>query len=95
MPNYELVYIVNPKVTEDELPNILEKVGDILKKSGGNIIETNQWGKRKLAYPIKKYNEGNYILTKFEMGSATVKSIESSLKLADDILRYLVIRENA
>jgi small subunit ribosomal protein S6 len=95
LPNYELVYIVNPSITEEELPNVLDKVGDILKKSGGSITETNQWGKRRLAYPIKKYYEGNYVLTKFESGATTVRNIESGLKLSDEILRYLIVKESA
>jgi len=93
--NYELVYIVSPGVTEEELPTVLDKVSDILKKSGGNITETNQWGRRKLAYPIKKFNEGNYILTKFESETTSVKNIESGLKLSDEILRYLIVKESA
>lgn len=95
MSNYELVYIVSPSVTEEELPNILDKVGDILKKAGGNITETNQWGKRKLAYPIQKFNEGSYILTKFESETTSVKNIGSGLKLSDEILRYLIVKESA
>ena len=93
--NYELVYIVSPSVTEEDLPTVLDKVSDILKKSGGNITETNKWGRRKLAYPIKKFNEGNYILTKFESETTSVKNIESGLKLSDEILRYLIVKESA
>ena len=95
MSNYELVCIVSPDLTEEELPNFLEKVGDILKRSGGNITETNQWGRRKLAYPIKKFSEGNYILTKFEAEPTSVKNIESGLKMSEEILRYLVVKESA
>jgi small subunit ribosomal protein S6 len=95
LPKYELVYIVNPGVMEEELPNVLDKVDDIVKKSGGNIAETNQWGRRKLAYPIKRFNEGNYILTKFESEPTSVRNIESGLKLSDEILRYLIVKESA
>lgn len=95
MPSYELVCIVSPSITEEEIPNVLDKIGNILKKSGGNITETNQWGRRKLAYPIKKFNEGNYILTKFKAEAASVRNIESGLKMSEEILRCLVVKESA
>jgi small subunit ribosomal protein S6 len=95
LPNYELVYIVSPSITEEELPNVQDKIGDILKKSGGNITETNKWGRRKLAYPIKRFNEGTYILTKFASEAASIRNFESGLKLSDEILRYLIVKESA
>lgn len=92
MPNYELIYIVNPSINEEELPNVLTKVSDMVKKVGGNITETTQWGKKRLAYPIKRFTEGNYILAKFDTEPSAIRKIETSLKLYDEIIRHLVIK---
>jgi len=89
VPNYELVYIVNPNISEELLPEAITRVGDIVKKAGGNVTDVTQWGRKKLAYPIKKFSEGNYILAKVETDSPSVK------KINDDVLRHLVIRLNA
>ena len=62
MPSYELVYIVNPNINEETLPEAINKVTEIVKKAGGNVTDVAQWGRKRLAYPIKRFSEGNYIL---------------------------------
>ena len=54
MPSYELVYIVSPEINEDELPKVVEKVSDMTGKIGGSVTEVVQWGRKKLAYPIRQ-----------------------------------------
>jgi small subunit ribosomal protein S6 len=93
--NYELVYIVNPVVTEEELPNVLGKVSDFVTRSGGTVNEVAQWGRKKLTYPIKKCIEGNYVLAKIELKPAAIKELEASLKLSTEVIRHLLIRANA
>ena len=95
MPNYELVYIVSPNINEDALPEVIGKVADLVKKTGGNVTEVNQWGRKKLTYPIKKFYEGNYIFAKLDIESTVVKKIDASLKMNEDILRYLITKESA
>jgi small subunit ribosomal protein S6 len=95
VPSYELVFILNSALTEDDFTRTLGKVNDLITKLGGTVTETTQWGKRKLAYPIKKQTEGNYVLEKVQIKQTALKELDSSLKLAEDVLRYLVIRENS
>ena len=95
MANYELVYIINPVVTEEGLPNVLGKVNDFVTRSGGTVNEVAQWGRKKLAYPIKKCIEGNYVLAKIELKPAAIKELEASLKLSTEVIRHLLIRANA
>ena len=93
MLNYELIYIVSSGIKEDELPKVISKIGDLISKVGGNVVEVVQWGRKKLAYPIKKSMEGNYILAKIEMVPIRLKEFDANIKLYDEILRYLVIKK--
>lgn len=95
MSSYELIYIVSPEISDDDLPNVLTKMSDIVAKIGGNIVNVNQWGRKKLAYPIKKFGEGNYVLTQIEMKSSAARELESNLKLSNEVLRHLLIKANA
>ncbi len=95
MPSYELVFILNAKLTEDDFSRVLGKVNDLITKLGGTVTETNQWGKRRLAYPIKKQAEGNYVLEKVQIKQTALKELDANLKLSEDVLRYLFIRENS
>ena len=95
MPGYELVFILNANLSEDDSTCVLGKVNDQITKLGGTVTETNQWGKRRLAYPIKKQAEGNYVLEKVQINQTALKELDASLKLSEDVLRYLFVRENS
>lgn len=95
MPSYELVFILNAELTEDDSARLLDKINDQITKLGGMVSETNTWGKRKLAYPIKRQTEGNYVLKKVQMKPSALKELDTSLKLTENILRYLAVRENS
>jgi len=93
--SYELVYIVNPKVSDEDLPSVLNRVSEFVVKIGGSVIEVVQWGRKRLAYPIKKFGEGNYVFAKIEMKPAATKELEASLKLSNEVIRHLLIRSEA
>ncbi len=95
MPGYELVFILNANLSEDDFTRVLGKVNDQITKLGGTVTETNQWGKRRLAYPIKKQAEGNYVLEKVQIKQTALKELDTNLKLSEDVLRYLFVRENS
>jgi small subunit ribosomal protein S6 len=90
--DYELVVIVNPSVADDDVPAALEKLKTFVTDRGGTVAEVNQWGRKKLAYTIKKCSEGNYALIKFSFDPKTATELEASLKLSDDIIRHILIR---
>jgi small subunit ribosomal protein S6 len=94
VPSYELVFIMNASLAEDDLTGAIGKVNDLITKLGGTVAETNQWGKRKFAYPIKKQTEGNYVLEKVEIGQTALKELDNGLKMSNDVLRYLFVRSN-
>jgi small subunit ribosomal protein S6 len=92
--NYELVYIISPNTSEEEVSKVLGKVSEYITKVGGTVVEVVQWGKKRLAYPINKFGEGNYVLTRVEIKPEAVKGLEASLKLSNEIIRHLVIKSS-
>ena len=92
MRDYELVVIISPEVTDEEVPVTLDKMNQFITDRGGSITEVNQWGRRKLAYPIGNFMEGNYVLTQFKMEPKQTAELEASLRLTEEILRHLLVR---
>lgn len=92
MRDYELVVIISPGVSEEDLPATLEKVKQLITSRGGSVTEVRQWGRRRLAYPIRRFAEGNYVQTQFQMEPGLTKELEASLQLSEDILRHLLVR---
>jgi len=87
---YELVIIsrLNPKIKKGELD--LEKIKTVISKSG-KVLQEDNWGKKTLAYPIKKETSGYYYLLTFEIGPEKVSQLDNILKLNENIIRYLLI----
>lgn len=94
MSNYELIFIVHPSVSDEELAGEITKVSDLVAKLGGSTSEVTQWGRKKLAYPIKKSNEGNYVLAKIDLNPTKIGEFDSSLKMSNTVLRHLIVNPN-
>ena len=92
MRGYELVAIISPELDEEGVSEIMDKVGQSISKRGGVVDGIDKWGKRKLAYPIKKFREADYILTRFKLKPQLVKELEAEISALGDILRYLVVK---
>ena len=92
MPNYELVLIVSPEVSDEEIPDFITKLSELISKTGGTVNEVNQWGRKQLAYPIKRSTEGNYVLAKLNLKQTSIKDLEANFRLSGKILRHLLIR---
>ena len=92
MRDYELVAIISPEVAEENIPTAVEKVSRFITERGGSIAEVNQWGKRKLAYPIKDHTEGNYVLFQFKLDPEATAELEANLRISEEILRHLIVR---
>ena len=90
-PHYELLYIISNKYSEDELKPIIQKVGRIIKDNGGNITKTEEWGKKRLAYPIKHFNYGYYNLVEFDIKGDKTGKINRTLQMAREILRHQTV----
>ena len=92
MRDYELVFVVSPEVPDENLGATTEKVSQFISNRGGSIDKMEPWGRRKLAYPINDFREGNYVLLQFKMDPSHVTDLESSLRISEEVLRYLVVR---
>jgi small subunit ribosomal protein S6 len=102
--DYELLFIVSPlRSSEDEIANTVNRVRQSIAGAGGEMTDVDQsppWGRRKFAYPIREYaegeasrrpfNEGIYVLCHFSLASTRIPEIERALKLNDSVLRYLL-----
>ena len=91
--HYELTYIVPMTFTVDELPVITKKVADLLKEHGGEIVKDESMGKLKFAYPINKLSHGYYQVVEFDMPGENLVEIDSTLKIAEDVLRYILVKK--
>jgi small subunit ribosomal protein S6 len=92
MHDYELVAIISPEVDEDAVSKIVEKVTQSINSRGGAVEEIKNWEKRKLAYPVKKFMEADYILARFKLMPKLIRELESEIGTIGDILRYLVVK---
>ena len=92
LQDYELVLVVSPEVGEDALETVLKNVSQFITGKGGVISEEERWGKRKLAYPIKRSLEGNYVLTRCKMKPTWAKELDANLNISEDVLRHLLLK---
>ena len=88
---YEIVYIFDTALTEEQVGEKLEKFHKHITDGSGEITAVDQWGKRQLAYPIKKRTSGNYVVVQFTADTALLPELERTLKLDEDLMRYLIV----
>ena len=91
MRNYELGLVLQPTLDETEITRLIEKIRQYLSTDGGNVMSVDIWGKRPLAYPIRKQREGIYVFLQAQIDPRKVEQLERDLKLDENILRHLLI----
>jgi len=89
--SYELVFIVHPEVDGDDLTAIVETVKGLVERGGGEVTQVEPWGLRRLAYPIQKQWEGQYVLMRFELEPRSVAELERGLGLTEQVMRHLIV----
>ena len=89
---YETLLILDPRLNEEEVAALLTKVQETLKTLGGEVGKAESWGKRRLAYDMRKQREGTYAVLESKAEPATVKEFERQLKLNEQVLRYFTTR---
>ena len=92
MKRYETIYIANPNLEEGPLTEVVTKFSDLIKKEKGQIVKVDEWGKKKLAYDVKRFDKGHYVVLDFCGLPETVAELERNLKLDDRILKYLTVK---
>ena len=95
MNKYELAVVVNAKIEDEERAQVIEKVKDMITRFGGNVTDVDEWGKRRLAYEIQKMKEGYYYFIHFESDATVPAEMEARLRIMDNVLRYLCVKQEA
>lgn len=91
MTRYELVFIVHPDRTDEDARKALDRTKEVVTREGGEVLKVEEWGKRKLAYEIKKQSKGTYFLLHYNGTGAVLNEVERTLRISDDILKYLTV----
>lgn len=92
MKQYETLYIVNPELDDENLKAVVDKFRDLIEKEKGVIVKLEEWGKQRLAYLVKKFDQGSYVLMDYCGGPGITDELERDLKLDDRILKYQTVK---
>lgn len=92
MENYEGLFIIKPDIKEEDIKGIYKVISDSVTKNGGSIKKEDIWGKRQLAYPVKKSKEGYYYKLDFTAPTSAIAKLEEAYSLNADILRTMITR---
>ncbi|MFD3155369.1 30S ribosomal protein S6 [Haloimpatiens sp. FM7330] len=91
MRKYETIFILQPSLDDEAVNANIEKFKGIIENGGGQIENVDLWGKRKLAYEIKKVNEGIYVLINFTADSDLPKELDRNFRIADSVIRHIIV----
>ncbi|MBQ8885943.1 MAG: 30S ribosomal protein S6 [Clostridia bacterium] len=94
MAKYEMLYLLNNDLSDEAKTAEIEKYENIVKSMGGNVVSTDKWGTKKLAYPIKFKSEAYYVLMTFEANGEVIKELDRVAGISSDMLRRMVTKIN-
>ena len=94
MNKYELAVVVSAKIEDEERTATIDKVKAYVERFGGQISNVDEWGKKRLAYEIQKMHEGFYYFIQFEADTTAPAEIESRVRIMDNVLRFLCVRQD-
>lgn len=92
MPIYESIFIINPNLSDEETGAIIKKMQDIVTKQGGELVKFEDWGKKKLAYEVRKHKRGHYVFFQIKAAPAVIAELERNYKLTDGVIKYLTVK---
>jgi small subunit ribosomal protein S6 len=90
--DYEMVVILSPEIGDDVVAGSLERLNQSITSRGGEVVDVNHWGRRRLAYPIKRHFEGNYVVSQIKLDPGQVPDLESSLRISEEVIRHLIVK---
>lgn len=90
--NYESIFIIKPTLSDEETEKVIQKMRDIITSGGGEVVNVENWGKKKLAYEIKKHKKGHYVLFHFKGEGPILKELERNYRLSDSIIKFLTVK---
>ena len=89
---YEVMYIADPGVPDDDIGKLNKEIEKLIENEGGKVVNTDDMGRRPLAYQIKQFNEGYYYLFEIEGSGSEIAEVERRMRVNDKIIRYLTVR---
>lgn len=89
---YEVMYIGTPETADEDIVKLNEAIEELVVKEGGTVVKTENTGRRKLAYPIKKKTEGHYVLFEIEDSGQVIAELERRMRVNDTVIRYITVR---
>ena len=95
MSKYELAVVVSAKLEDEARAEVIEKVKELITRFGGNVTDVDEWGKRRFAYEIQKMTEGYYYFVHFEAETTVPGEVEQRIRIMDNVLRYLCVKQEA
>ena len=93
LPQYEILVVISPDDDEEQLESRVNYISQLITDRGGTVANIDRWGKRKLAYPIKGFIEGFYLLFDFQIKAESGKEIDANLNITEDVMRHLLVRK--
>lgn len=93
MRSYEVMYIIHPENSEEEIKGLIDRFKGVVEKGAGKVVEVNPWGRKKFAYPIEKLAEGYYVVMTFKSEPKVANELSRQLKINDRVVRHLIIRQ--
>ncbi len=94
MNNYESIIIINPNLEDAQFGEVTEKFTSLIETEGGKVESTEAWGKRKLAYPIEKNNEGYYVLINFSSNPEFIDELNRVYNITDEIIKHIIVKKD-
>lgn len=89
---YEVMYIAEPETADDHIVKLNDAISELVIKEGGSVVKVDDWGRRELAYPIRKKREGYYVLFEIEGSGQEIAELERRMRVNDVIMRYITVR---
>ncbi len=93
MSKYELTVVVSAKIEDDERAAVIDKCKALIERFGGTVTNVDDWGKRKLAYEVQKMKEAFYYFIQFDAETTAPAEIESRVRIMDNVIRYLIVKQ--
>ena len=94
MNSYELLYIVKADMEEEARTALISRFSDLIVAAGGEITESDEWGKKKFAYPINYVNEGYYVLVNFKSQPTLIAELERNFRITEDTIRFMIVKKD-
>ena len=94
MRDYEAMFVIKPDLDEEATGALIGRFEELIRNGGGELEKTDKWGKRRLAYEIEGYREGYYVVIDFKAESPVAQELERVLKIADGVIRHLIVRRD-